>query len=168
MNKFENFLYKRFIGFNNNRDEYQEKEINKKLALGYIFAFYMILVLMMISFIIDTVNHTISFGTVALFLLLEFISLYIFIGIRKNKIDTTECYSQEEYRLAIKKLKKNSLFIGIFWGVSIFLFTEMLSPFLTGENFNIKFFSIIIYSIGGFIFGTIMYFLEKSKLKKEF
>lgn len=167
MNKFEKFMYKRFIGFDN-RDEYQEKEINKKLALGCIFSFYLLIIFTAISLVVDTINHTISFGTIALFLLLEFISIYVFIGFRKSKVDTTECYSEEEYKLEIKKLKKSNLFGGIFWGISMFVFMEMLRPFLTGESFYINFFNILVWSIGGFIFGTAMYFIEKRKLKKEF
>lgn len=168
MSKIESFLYRRFIGIEGNVDEYKEKEITKKLSIGTVLVFYLIAIFMGINLIMDLKNNTISFGTISLFIIFEFLSFYIVIILRKNKLDETECYSIEEYKTKIKKLKKTCFFAGLIWGVQMLIWMQIIMPYILGENINLTLYSIMIWTFSSILFGIIMYFFSKSKLKKEF
>lgn len=97
MNMKNKFL-KYFINTVNDRDEYQLREIYKELAFSGILLWYLTLLIMFISLIIDTVNNTLNFSTIVLFLLVMVYSINIVLRLRKKRLDDTDCASLEEYK----------------------------------------------------------------------
>ena len=61
-------VYNSFVGTMSERDEYQKQEINKELSVAGIGLWWLNMLIMLIMLLIDTMNHTISIGTILIFL----------------------------------------------------------------------------------------------------
>lgn len=166
MKKFENALYQRFIGFVDTRDEYQQKEMDHILAMNTIWMFYLMVLLLLVSLAVDTMHHTLTVGTISLFFLLEIMSVYVMTKIRKKGLDNTEWETKEEYQQKISYLRKKSIFSGIQWGSMMLFMVDFLFPYLSNEVIDINWYSLLIWVFAGALFGTLMYFINKSKLTK--
>ena len=166
MKKLEEKLFKRYIGFIDERDEYQKSVIYKTLAKLNMYSFYLISILMLISLIFDTINHRFTFGTFALLFIQQFNAYYILIQLRKSGVDITEVYDNITYLKQLKRLKKQSVISGIQWAFFMIIMNNYIFPSLLGENIILNIKSIIIWSLGGLSFGLGLYFIEKVKLRK--
>ncbi|MEH7456950.1 hypothetical protein V7183_06825, partial [Bacillus sp. JJ1127] len=62
--KWKEKLYTNFIGTISERDEYQKQEINKELAIAGVGLWYLNMLAMLIMLIVDTMNNTMSIGTI--------------------------------------------------------------------------------------------------------
>lgn len=167
MNMKNKFL-KYFINTVNDRDEYQLREIYKELAFSGILLWYLTLLIMFISLIIDTVNNTLNFSTIALFLLVMVYSINIVLRLRKKRLDDTDCASLEEYKDKKEKLKKKSTIAGITWAVFMFIMMQYIFPFLSYGSIDVSWWGVLIWGIAGLAFGTIIYWSSVSKLQKHF
>ncbi|KUP26412.1 hypothetical protein [Paenibacillus sp. DMB5] len=96
-------MLKPFIGYLEERDEYQQGEIHKILAGACMYAFFLTTGLMLISLVIDTLNHSFTFGTVALFLVNQFLSYFIMFRLRKTGIAETEFEIEADYEYFLQK-----------------------------------------------------------------
>ncbi|CEN29936.1 MAG: hypothetical protein ACLUG9_16995 [Paraclostridium sordellii] len=166
MNKLKKNLLKLYIGYLEERDEYQQCVIYKTLAITNIYSFYLLSVCMMVSLIFDSINHTLTFGTIALVFIQQFNTYYIFNKLRKNGIDKTEFYDDITYSRQIKKLRKQAIITGIQWGFYMLLMMEYIFPTLLGERISIDLFEVLLWLFGGVLFGGSMYILGKLKLIK--
>lgn len=166
MKNLEEKLFNRYIGFIDERDEYQKSVIYKTLAKLNMYSFYLISILMLISLIFDTISHRFTFGTFALFFIQQLNAYYILIQLRKNGVDRTEFYDNVTYLKQVKKLKKQSIIAGIQWAFFMIIMNSYIFPSLWGENIIVNIKSIVVWSLGGLFFGVVMYFLGKLKLKK--
>lgn len=164
--KFEDSIYKRFIGFVDTRDEYQKKEINHILAMNTVYTFYLAALFLLVSLAVDTMHHTLTVGTISLFFLLEIMSVYIMTKIRKKGLDHTEWETEDEYQQKLTYLRKKSIFLGVQWGGCMFFMMDFLFPYLKNEMIGINWYSLLIWSFAGALFGMSMYFINKSKLIK--
>lgn len=167
MNMKNKFL-KYFINTVDDRDEYQLREIYKELAFSGILLWYLTLLIMFISLIIDTINNTLNFSTIALFLLVIIYSVNIVLRLRKKRLDDTDCASLEEYKYKKGKLRKKSTIAGITWGIFMFIMMQYIFPFLSYGSINVNWWDVLIWGVAGLAFGTIIYWSSVSKLQKHF
>ncbi|AYV70165.1 DUF3278 domain-containing protein [Bacillus circulans] len=163
-----NKILNRFIGVYDDRDEYQLYEIHKELAFSGIMLWYLTTLLMIISLIIDTIHHTLSFATPSLFIVNMIYAILTLIKIRKKQLDETDCASIEEYEEKKKQLKKSSFLAGIQWGLSMLILMEYVFPYLSTGELNLEWWNVLIWLLGGMLFGMTMYLFSKSKLQKHF
>lgn len=163
-----NKILNRFIGVQDDRDEYQLYEIHKELAFSGIMLWYLTILLMTISLIIDTIYNTLSFATPSLFIVNMIYAILTLIKIRKKQLDETDCASIEEYDKKKKQLKKSSFIAGIQWGLSMLILMEYVFPYLSTGKLNLEWWNVLIWLSGGMLFGITMYWFSKSKLQKHF
>ncbi|MGX1724965.1 hypothetical protein [Bacillus haynesii] len=83
----KNQVLNRFIGAVDDRDEYQRYEIYKELAFSGVLLWYLSMLLMFISLIIDTIQNTLSFATPSLFMINMIYGAMIIIKMRKKHHD---------------------------------------------------------------------------------
>jgi hypothetical protein len=166
MKRLEEKLFKHYIGYLDERDEYQQSVIYKTLAKVNMYSFYLISILMMGSLVFDSVNHRFTFGTVALFFIQQFNAYYISIKLRKSGVDETEFYDNTTYLLQLKKLKKQAVMAGTQWGLWMLIMMDYIFPALEGEQIRIDLISVIIWICGGAFFGGAMYLFGKLKITK--
>ena len=162
----EEKLFKRYLGFLDERDEYQKSVIYETLSKLNMYSFYLINILMFISLIFDTINHTFTFGTFSLLVIQQFSSYYILIKLKKTGVDITEFYDDASYTAEVKKLKKKSIIAGLEWGISMLIFMQYILPTLSGKGVQINLFIVIVWVCAGAFFGIGIYFISKQKLKK--
>ncbi|WP_228409480.1 DUF3278 domain-containing protein [Radiobacillus deserti] len=164
----KNKILNRFVGVVDDRDEYQRSEIYKELAFSGILLWYLTMILMFISLIIDTIQHTLSFATPALFIINMAYAMMTVIKIRRKHLDETDCASEEEYEEKKKQLKKTSTLAGAQWGLFMLIFMEYVSPYLSTGEIDVSWWNVIIWIGGGVFFGMSLYLFSKSKLQKHF
>lgn len=165
MKRLEEKLFKHYIGYLDERDEYQRSVIYKTLAKVNMYSFYLISILMIGSLVFDSVNHRFTFGTIALFFIQQFNAYYISIKLRKSGVDETEVYDNTIYLLQLKKLKKQAVMAGIQWGFWMIMMEYIFQAF-EGEQIRIDLISVIVWICGGAFFGGFMYILGKMKISK--
>ena len=158
----------KFIGAFDERDEYQKQEIYKELALSGIIFYYLSMLLMLVSLIIDTFNNEMSIITPILIILNIGYSGYIGYRLSKKKLDTSDCATPEEYERKKAELKRSCLMAGIQWGLWMIVMMEYILPFIGGERLSISWIGILAWSIGGIAFGVFLYLISKSKLQKQY
>lgn len=166
MERLEKKLFKHYIGYLDERDEYQQSVIYETLAKVNMYSFYLITILMMGSLVIDSINHRFTFGTIALFFIQQFNAYFITIKIRKSDVDTTEFYDNATYMLQLKKLKKQAIMAGVRWALSMLIMMEYIFPALEGEQIRLSLFSVIIWGLAGVFFGGSMYLFGRLKLTR--
>ncbi len=165
MNKLEKKLLKHTVGYLEDRDEYQQGVIYKTFTTSGIYSFYLITLCMLVSFVFDTINHTLTFGTLALLFIQQFNCYYMFIKLRKSGVDITEVDDNATYSTQIKKLRKQIIIVSTLWGFSMFVMTEYIFPTLLGERINIELFQIFVLICSTIFVGVSFYLVAKSKLK---
>ena len=166
MKRLKKKLFKHYIGYVDERDEYQKSEIYKILAITNMYSFYLISILMTGSLIFDSINHRFTFGTIALFFIQQFNAYYISIKLRKSGVDSTEFYDDTTYLLQLKKSKKQAIMAGTQWGLGMLITMDYIFPALEGEQIRLSLISVIVWACAGAFFGGFMYLFGKSKIKK--
>ena len=164
----KNSILNHFIGAFDERDEYQKQEIYKELALSGMIFYYLSMLLMVVSLVIDTFNNEMSIITPILVILNIGYSGYIGYRLRKKQLDTSDCATPEEYNAKKAKLKRSCIIASIQWGLSMVVMMEYIFPFIGGEDLSLSWFSILVWIIGGIAFGFFLYLMSKSKLQKQF
>ncbi|ELC8442534.1 DUF3278 domain-containing protein [Clostridium perfringens] len=168
MSKLAKILQKHYIGYIDERDEYQQRVISEILATANIYLSYLIIIALVGSLIFDGINHSLSFGTVALVVLQFINSYYISERVRKSGVNETEFYDGESYDMQIQKLKRQCIMGAFQWGIFVFSATQYIFPWILGEAINIELYQVVIWSIASIIFGTFMYNIGKSKIKRVY
>ena len=163
----KNKILNHFIGVMDDRDEYQQQEIHKELAFSGILLWYLTMLVVCVSLVIDTIHNNVTLITVCLFILNMVYAVLITTRIRKKNLDETDCMSQEEYDSKKQQLKKSTAFMGIFWGGAMFISNVYILPFLSQEGISLSWGSLA-WIFGGIFFGMSMYSFSKMKLKKHF
>ncbi|MFB9973352.1 DUF3278 domain-containing protein [Allobacillus sp. SKP2-8] len=164
----KNKLFNRFIGVIDERDEYQQQEIHKELAFSGMILWILTMLLMGVSLVIDTIHNQLSFVSISLLIINMTYALYVIIKLRKGHVDETDCASIEEYEEKKNQLKKSSSIAAIMWGFFMLITMEYLFPYLATGEIDISLFGIIIWIAAAVFFGTAIYLLSKSKLKRHF
>lgn len=90
-------VYNSFVGTLSERDEYQKQEINKELSVAGIGLWWLNMLVMLIMLLVDTMNHTISIGTIFIFLSNMIYANYLAFKFKKKGLSDTECATKEEY-----------------------------------------------------------------------
>lgn len=164
----ENIINK-FIGAYDERDEYQKQEIYKELAFSGIIFYYMSMLLMVISLIIDTYNNEMSLITPILVVLNIGYSAYIAFRLNKKQVDISDCATSEEYNIKKAKLRRSSIIVGIQWGFWMIVMMEYILPFIGGGGgLSFSWFNMMIWFIGGLLLSVFIYYVARSKLKKRY
>ncbi|MGM7634437.1 DUF3278 domain-containing protein [Bacillus sp. Hm123] len=159
-------VYSHFIGAISERDEYQKQEINKELAIAGIGLWYLNMLAMLIMLIVDTMNDTISIGTIIVFFVNMIYANYLVWKLKKKGLNDTECATEEEYLQKKRQLKKSGVKAGVLWGFQMFIFMSYISPYLSSGDISVSLFDVILWSCAGAFFGIAMYGLALSNLKK--
>lgn len=154
-------LFNRILGFKTNRDEYQKEVIfniigETSIILWCISMVYMFIRLLVISYV--------SFDLIFIAILNTLFALVLTIRLRVSGSDIEEIYSTTEFNQIKRKLKYQGVFMGVYWGLFMFLVMGFID-FLDETVFNLSFFDFLIWQIGGAAFGLLMYLLSLSKLK---
>ncbi|UTH13875.1 DUF3278 domain-containing protein [Macrococcus equipercicus] len=157
-----------FVGLETERDEYMRLQGRKIMAYCHVYSFAIVSIAMMISLIADLYFDMISIGTLLLFVIQQIVAIYTLIKSKKMNLDTDEVYSKIEYKEKLKTLRFQALKIGILWGTTMFVWMELVFPHLSGESSNLAIDGVYRWALGGLFFGTIMYFVAKSKIIKEY
>lgn len=164
----KNKLLNRFIGALDNRDEYQLQELHKELAFSGMILWILMMTLMFISFILDAIHNTVSFMTMALLTINMIYAFSVLIKTRKKGLDNTDCANITEYKNKKKYIKKNSILSGIIFTFLSLILSLYITPYLSTGEIDVNWFDTLRYAFSGFIFGLGVYFLAKSRLKKNF
>ena len=144
MKNIEQTLLKHFVGYIDDRDEYQQKMIIKILADANMMTFILLTVCMMISFIWDAWHHTVSLGTIFLFLIQQLNSYYILVKTKKFDVLKTEVFDEDSCKKELGKIKKSAILSGINWGISMFAWMEFLFPLILNEPIELKWFNVCV------------------------
>ena len=115
-------MKRRLIGLEGPLDEAQWHEVDRALSGTAAYTFSMTSLLSQLSLIWDAYSHqrvTVSFGTMALFVLLMGQSLFAWWGIRGNKALRQPPLSADEHSKRLRTLRKQSILSGAGWGVTM-------------------------------------------------
>ncbi|HFK1463023.1 DUF3278 domain-containing protein [Bacillus sp. YAF12_1] len=159
-------VYNSFVGTMSERDEYQKQEINKELSVAGIGLWWLNMLVMLIMLLVDTMNHTISIGTIFTFLSNMIYANYLTFKFKKKGLNETECATKEEYLQHKKKLRKAGLKAGVLWGFQMFVFMNYILPYVGSEEISISLFDVMLWGCAGGFFGTTMYLFGLWNLKK--
>ncbi|MDA1586606.1 DUF3278 domain-containing protein [Bacillus cereus group sp. TH230-1LC] len=159
-------VYNSFVGTMSERDEYQKQEINKELSVAGIGLWWLNMLVMLIMLLVDTMNHTISIGTILVFLSNMIYANYLAFKFKKKGLSDTECATKEEYLQHKNKLRKAGLKAGLLWGFQMFVFMNYILPYVGSEEISISLFKVVIFICGGGFFGLTMYVIGLLNLKK--
>ncbi|MGR6009095.1 hypothetical protein ACT7CZ_15865 [Bacillus cereus] len=80
-------MYLRFINKVSERDEYQIQEINKEFAIAGLMLWYTNILAMFIMLVVDTINQTLSIGTIITFVVNMLYANYLMWKLKKEKIE---------------------------------------------------------------------------------
>jgi len=164
----KNKLLTTFIGTIDNRDEYQQQEIYKELALSGMLLWTLSMLVMFINLIIDTMHQTLSFSTTALLIINMVYAVTISARVRKKHLDSTDCASLEEYQQKKKQLKKSSTIAGVFWGIFMLIMMQYVFPYLATGEIDVGWQHVLLWGAAGIFFGLALYWFSKSKLLIHF
>ncbi|MER1956652.1 MAG: DUF3278 domain-containing protein [Solibacillus sp.] len=117
----KNQIFNHFIGAIDARDEYQQQEIYKELAFSGIILYYLLMLLMGTSLIIDLLQQTFSLITPILLIVTIGYSGFLMKRLNKKELMVTDCATPEEYEMNVHRLKRSSTLIGISWGLMMLL-----------------------------------------------
>lgn len=164
----KNKLLNRFIGVIEDRDEYQQGEIHKELAFSGMLLWILTMLLMSICLVIDTIHDRLSFETLSLLIINMIYAIYIVVRLRKKHLYDTDCASLAEYEEKKRWLKKSSILAGVLWGFFMLIFMQYLLPYSSTSEIDVSWPKILIWIVVAALFGTILYWFSKSKLKRHF
>lgn len=157
-----------FLGIDMKRDEYLRQEGNKIMAVGHIYSFFLLGLLMLVSLIWDLLHNTISLATILLFVILQIISIYFIIQSKKINVLSSEAYSPQEYKERLKSYKLQTLKGSLLWGSWMYVWINIINPMIIGDTFHFDWKSLIVLAVGTIFFGITIYWVMKSRLKKEY
>ena len=86
-------MYLRFINKVSERDEYQIQEINKEFAIAGLMLWYTNILAMFIMLVVDTINQTLSIGTIITFVVNMLYANYLMWKLKKKKLNDIESVS---------------------------------------------------------------------------
>lgn len=160
-------MKRRLIGLEGPLDEAQWHEVDRVLSGTAAYTFSMTSLLLQLSLIWDAYSHqrvTVSFGTMALFVLLMGQSLFAWWGIRGNKALRQPPLSADEHSERLRTLKKQSILSGAGWGVTMLVLMHGVLPWAAGMPLRMNAVFIVIWLVGGAFFGGMMYLIGRRKL----
>ena len=160
-------MKRRLIGLEGPLDEAQWHEVDRVLSGTAAYTFSMTSLLAQLSLIWDAYSHqrvTVSFGTMALFVLLMGQSLFAWWGIRGNKALRQPPLSADEHSRRLRTLKKQSILSGVGWGVTMIVLMQGVLPWAAGMPLKVNALSIVVWLVGGAFFGGMMYLVGRRKL----
>ena len=162
-------MKRRLIGLEGPLDEAQWHEVDRALSGTAAYTFSMTSLLAQLSLIWDAYSHqrvTVSFGTMALFVLLMGQGLFAWWGIRGNKALRQPPLSADEHSRRLRTLKKQSILSGVGWGVTMIVLMQGVLPWAAGMPLKVNALSIVVWLVGGAFFGGMMYLVGRRKLGK--
>lgn len=159
-------MYLRFINKVSERDEYQIQEINKEFAIAGLMLWYANILAMFIMLVVDTINHTLSIGTIINFVVNMLYANYLMWKLKKNRLNDIECSTEEEFLKKKKQIKKSSIKAGLLWTFEMFILMCYVFPYLSSGKISVSLSDIIIWICAGLFFGSSMYVISSFNLKK--
>lgn len=108
-NKWMNWIYD--ININ---DERERQEFTTILQDNHLIITILLLAASLISLVQDSFHHTLTFGTIALFLIMLASSVHLTQNIRILGLNRYYVYSEEEYKLTKRNVLRRHLFTSLF------------------------------------------------------
>lgn len=87
---------------------------------------------------------------------------------RRKSLANINIYTHEEYQKKIKSIKFIGLFNGLYFGIGMFLFMEVIYKYIQNIDVDLNFTKVILYTLFGLPMGVFSYYIQKSKLNKEY
>ncbi|GAB5674864.1 DUF3278 domain-containing protein [Staphylococcus aureus] len=168
MNSIEQKILNFILECKSTSDEREKIEITEILSRCLLHTYVFIALSMIISVIVDRIYFINSIGTIFLILIFLYISGFISIELRRKSLANINIYTYEEYQNNIKIIKFIGLFNGIYFGAGMFLFMEIVYKYIQNIDVNLNFTKIVLYILLGLPFGVFSYYIQKSKLNKEY
>jgi len=163
MTRFENWYYKYTIGIEEVNDE-RERELPRQVLAKYaVLMDSLMLILLLISFITDTVNERISLTTLFILMIMLGSQFYLKRLIRINQLDKLYAYDEQEYFNLIKQAKVRSFIEFVIYAVSL-LIIFMASTYFRTKGQTVFSEEFVPALIGGCI-G--MFFASRNKYTKN-
>src|SRR5699024_9713291 len=134
----KNRLLNGIIGAINNRDEYQRQEIHQQLAFSGILLWGLTMILMMISLVIDTMHHTLTFLTPALLIINMVYAFTTISKLQKKHVLDTDCATLEEYNEKKKYLKRSAILAAVMWSIFMLVCMQYIYPYLSSGAINVS------------------------------
>lgn len=160
MDKLFNFM---IGGDMNDKDEYQQQEIYKLMAKGYVSLYWGVWLMLQILLIWDIYWYgyltLATYGVGIIFIINNFI---VTKKLDKNKMLYREYESVQDYQMGLKNLKYKCAFSGLIFG-TIMTFFNISSRNIIGEVISMKR-MLVFGSVGvlvGIFFGVMMYMMCK-------
>lgn len=162
-NKWFNFI----SGIDEQRDEYQLKEINSLLANIGLVLWSSDMLLLVVLIITDTYKGQLSFATAWLCVVNFGLSLYFYFVMRKKGLSTTELETEEELKVYKRKAGKRAFVQALIITAIVFLVTGVILPLSLGESFRFGWLDLLKLIGLGIIFnGGWLYLLAILQVKK--
>lgn len=155
-NKWMNWFYD--INLN---DEREQQEFTHILQNNHLIISCLLFAASFISLIWDSFHETISFGTIALFLILFASAVHLSQNVRSFGLNRYYVYSEEEYRATEKKVMTNHLIITLFMALC-WLFGTYCAKIASHHSLHFTVDNVI-----GLIVFTGCYYLFGRALKKQ-
>ncbi|ADC86550.1 hypothetical protein H6Y62_01820 [Staphylococcus lugdunensis] len=166
MNKFKNKMINSLLGTIGDKDEREIAIINAKFTTVFLTAYVLLFCLLLLGVILDAMHDTISVLTMAITIVFLIINIQTLVLMRKEKLDDLTVYSDKEYVQLIKKLKRQSVVGGFFFGALTTLF-DMVFRFFNDTDVTV-WFAVSKNILPGLVFGVLAYFFAKSKVRKDY
>ena len=168
MNNIDQKILNFILECKNTPDEREKIEITEILSRCLLHTYVFIALGMIISVIMDRIYFTNSIGTIILILIFLYISGFISIKMRRKSLANINIYTHGEYQKKIKSIKFIGLFNGLYFGIGMFLFMEVIYKYIQNIDVDLNFTKVILYTLFGLPMGVFSYYIQKSKLNKEY
>ena len=162
-------MKRRLVGLEGPLDEAQWHEVDRVLSGSAAYTFFCTCLLLLLSLIWDAYSHqrvTVSFGSMALFILLMCQSVYAWLGMRGNEALRQPPVPADEHSERLRTLKKQSILSGVGWGVTMIVLMHGILPWAAGMPLKMNAVFIVIWLVGGAFFGGMMYLIGRRKLER--
>ncbi|MDO4231967.1 MAG: hypothetical protein Q4D19_07540 [Lautropia sp.] len=159
-------LKRRLVGAPAELDAQQERAVNEVLADAGTYAFYLLLVLMLVSLVLDVSRDTVSFGTMAMLGVILFVCVYLLKRLGRSRVLDDKPGSLAEYEQSLSRLKRRSVLGAFGWGVSMFVVMNYVFPWLQGKPFITGLVPALIWGAAGVVWGVFVYLASKRSIRK--
>lgn len=150
------------------KDEREMLNYNQAMASSFKITFTVIVGCLLLSTIFDAIKREISLSSVLLLLTLLIVSIVTIIQTTKHDSRNIAVYSEEEYKVALRKIKNTMIILCIPTAFICHILFNILPQFFHSKAITIEPIAIIDDFVFMTILGIIFYFIEKQRIKKEY
>lgn len=154
------------VGAMDERDEYQQREIDRELAFSGVLLWYLSMGLMLIMIIADTAQQSFTVYPVLLFVINMVYAGYVTVSIKRKQLDESDTLNWREYEEKKKKLRSSSVKGGAVWMLFMLIMMEYVLPVLGGGEVALTGVRFMIWGMAAVVFAGLFYLFAVSRLNK--